>query len=251
MGEPNVAKPKKPILGDHQRIGKRFIPPFAKLGFTEISWVETLLPELLWLGLLNDHHGLAKGADLAITLARAAVSTWTQERKKLFAASSSFTALDRAQQKAVVASLASSGHLDDIQAGLVPLPLFYPECPLNFIFEQAPAVPDAGALLARFKESLDRQFDRWDKPATMVQANMVYIAFVTDVLKVMKGLSLANFPAIETFPETEESKRVASAVRCTVSSFFAPPHYDNASPWPRYFWSQGFSIEPCSLEHLA
>lgn len=238
------------VLGDHQRIGKRFIPPFAKLGFTEISWVETLLPELLWLGLLNDQHGLAKGAELAIAIARAAVSTWTQERKKLFAASSSFTALNHVQQKAVVASLASSGHLEDIREALLPLPLFYPDCPLNFIFDQTPTVSDAGMVLARFKQSLDRQFDRWDKPATMVQSNMVYIAFVTDVLKVMKGLSLANFPAIEKFPDTEESKRVAGSVRCTVSTFFAPPHYDPASLWPRYFWSQGFLIEPCSLEHL-
>lgn len=238
------------ILDDHQRIGKRFIPPFAKLGFTEISWVEMLLPELLWLGLLNDHHGLARGAELAIAVARAAASTWTQERKKLFAASSSFIVLDHVQKKAVVASLASSGHLEDIREALLPLPLFYPDCPLNFIFDQTPTVSDTSVVLARFKQSLDRQFDRWDKPATMVQSNMVYIAFVTDVLKVMKGLSLANFPAIEKFPDTDESKKVAGSVRCTVSTFFAPPHYDSASSWPCYFWSQGFLIEPCSLERL-
>ena len=141
-------------------------------------------------------------------MARAAVSTWTEERRKLFAASSSFTALDQGQKKVVVTALASAGHLEEIQKALLPLPIFYPECPLNFIFEQPPSVPDAGALLTRFKVSLDRQFDRWDKPAMMGQANMVYIAFVTDVLKVMKGLSLANFPAIEKLSLSSVSLRV-------------------------------------------
>lgn len=241
--------PKDFILGDHQRIGKRFIPPIAKLGFSEISWVETLLPELLWLGLINDCHGLTKGAELALAVARAAVSTWTHQ-KKLFATSSSFSALDRVQQQAMVASLASSGNLEDIRKALLPFPLFYPDCPLNFFFDQPPLVPDAAVVLARFKQSLAHQFDRWDKPATMVQSNMVYIAFVTNILKVKKGLSLANFPAVEKFPDTEESIRVASSVRCTVSTFFAPLQYDNASLWPRYFWNQGFVIEPCSLESL-
>jgi hypothetical protein len=37
------------VLNDHKRVGKMFIPPMAQIGLTEVSWVKTILPELIWL----------------------------------------------------------------------------------------------------------------------------------------------------------------------------------------------------------
>jgi hypothetical protein len=54
------------VLDDHKQVGKKFLPPFiAHLGsLNEVSWVDDLLPELLWLGMLNDRHGLRAGVSL-------------------------------------------------------------------------------------------------------------------------------------------------------------------------------------------
>jgi hypothetical protein len=102
--------------------------------------------------------------------------------------------------------------------------------------------------LPRFKTQLAAIFDRWETRGTRVQANAIYIAFVTDMLKVFKGLALANFPAIEEFPVTEESKRVAASVRATVSTFYGQFRDERSAEWISYFWRRGLDLEPCSLE---
>ena len=59
---------RKPVLLDHQRIGKRLIPPLMKeINYQEISWGKQLIPELIWLALiLNNRYGYMKGAELAL-----------------------------------------------------------------------------------------------------------------------------------------------------------------------------------------
>jgi hypothetical protein len=51
---------REKILQDHKRHGKAFIPPFQHMlgPLSEISWVKTMMPELLWIALIHDYHGL-------------------------------------------------------------------------------------------------------------------------------------------------------------------------------------------------
>ena len=67
---------KREVLGDHKRIGKRFIPPFLyQLGsLSEISWVNEIMPEILWIGLLIEHFGYQRGVELGLHLSKAAVA---------------------------------------------------------------------------------------------------------------------------------------------------------------------------------
>ena len=173
-------------------------------------WANDLLPDLLWIGLLNAEHGLQRGADLARQLALAAVGASGEKPRKWFALAGAYDALDPMEQTAVIAALQASGVLEDIRRALRPFPHFYPSCPLNFLYD-APVSAEDG-LLQKFKGVVESMFDRWASTGTFVQANAVYIAFTSDMLKVFKGLALANFPAIEEFPNTEESKRVAASV---------------------------------------
>jgi hypothetical protein len=103
--------------------------------------------------------------------------------------------------------------------------------------------------LEAFKQLLASLFDRGATPATFMQANAVYIAFTCGRLAVAPHLTLANFPAIQDFPNTEESKRIASAVRGTVSMMYGhlrpkPPAGDE---WVRYFWNRGLELESCEI----
>ena len=214
--------------------------------FHAVKWEAPILPELIWLGLLNEHHGMAKGAQLALSLAKAAVAakdhTW-------FAPASAYLALAADQRNEVLGSLRQSNELGPIKIGLTPLLSLYPECPLNFLFEDGlPRVEDHQ--LEKFKIFLAKLFDRREKPATFIQANAVYIAFVTGLLKVNEGSLLAKFPAIEKFPDTEESQRIASGIRAMINGFFGGETYDKSSTWPRYFWNRGLELEPCNLDEI-
>ena len=241
-----AAKKKAPrVLADHKKVGKKFIPPFiAELGpLSEVRWVNDLVPELIWLALLNERHGLKTGVDLARRLALAAIDTRGTKPKSWFALASAFAKLDASEQKAVVAKLEEDGAAEQIREALSPLLTFYPECPLNFLSADVPNSGDTS--LETFKDVLMAFFDKQDTPATFGQATAVYIAFVSDMLKVFKGLALANFPAIEKFPNTEESRRIASAVRSTVMMFYENFKTEHSAAWISYFWKRGLDLDDC------
>ena len=241
---------EKRVLSDHRKKGKKFIPPFVHLlgGLKEVKWLDCILPELLWLGLLNDYHGLAKGAEIALVLAKTAAEVVNSPKKILFASTSIYSTLPEEQKYEILQSLKKTNLFNPLKEALVPFGVFYPECPLNFIFEdERPTLKNPQEEMRRFKEVLSTLFDRWESPGTFIQANAVYIAFVTDVLKVFEGLALANFPEIEKFPHTEESCRVASSCRATVNTFFGVPFYDSSSSWPGYFWNRGLELEKCEV----
>lgn len=245
-----MAKPKNPrpgVLRDHKQIGKRFIPPFvAQLGpMNEVSWRTDIIPDVLWLALLNERHGLIEGAELCRQLAVSAKGVVKTDQLSWFGAASTFSLLDNTQQAAVVAELRSCGALDKVRDALLAFPMFYPACPLNFLYEQPqPASPD---VLHRFKTTLNSLFDRGGREATFAQANGIYIAFTTDMLKVAPGLALANFPAIEAFPHTEESKTIASGVRAAINMFCRQDDQGRSAAWRTYFWKRGLELEPCEF----
>jgi hypothetical protein len=248
----NNSKTKRHILSDHQKVGKKFIPPFLQLGkFNEVKWIDCILPELLWLGLLNNQYDLAKGADLAISLARSATKVCNSGSKIWFAPINAYATLTKQQKNEINKSLKASNNLDSLQEALTPLFAFYPECPLNFLSEERnPNSLNSKENLEQFKLLLSTLFNRHEKAATLIQANAIYIAFVTDFLKVVNNTDMANFPLVAEFPNTEESVRVAAGVRNTVNVFFGGELYDKSSTWPKYFWNRGLELEACDYQGI-
>jgi hypothetical protein len=244
---------KSQVLSDHKKVGSRFIPPWLQFApMREVKYVGLVLPELIWLAVLNDFHGLRKGAELALTLSKAMVAaSGDSSRKKLYALTSSYTSITNEEKRRALNSLRLSNQLKELQQALAPFVTLYPECPLNFLLEEKiPPTANTETLLPQFKQLLSTLFDKYEKPATLMQANAIYIAFVTDLLRVKAGLALANFPAVADFPETEESKRVAasvySAVNGVIGNFLDQPQLI----WPNYFWSNGLAIESCNYKEI-
>ena len=248
-----VANPSKTVsrhrvLADHARVGKRFVPPMMKLGpHDEVSWGAELVPELIWLGLLNDSLGIKRGAELCLVIARAAAhATNTPSKRHWFAPISAFSLLGTAEQSKVVAALQEHDAIDSVRSALLPLFALYPDCPLGFIQDGAPALL-RDDLRATIKGQLRSMSDRSNRPTMMVQANAVYIAFGTDMLKVRSDLALAKFPVMEQYPSTEESKIVGSAVRATVTGMFGHQDRVRSKAWTSYFWNKGFQMEGCEF----
>ena len=243
--------PKKQILSDHKKVGKRFIPPFMQLGnFHDIAWKWTTLPELLWLGLLNYSCGLKLGSDLALLLAKAAVQVSPSHPKIWHAPISSYILLTEAHKAEVLNILRSAGHLDSLRKPLAPLVAYYPQCPVAFLFEsELPGIDEYTPTLETFKNFLTQMYAKYDTLATLAQANAIYIAFATDMLKVVKTSALADFPAIANFPNTEQSKRVAASIYASIpalmGAFLDQNFQGKQSEWSTYFWNRGLEIEPC------
>lgn len=232
------------MLESHKRMGKRLVPPLSQLGsLKEVSWVDEILPELLWIGLLNAEHGVAAGAHVCAEVTKAAKPELEAlDQNAFLCLASSFEVFGQDQFVRIRQRLESAGVLPDLQVAVSPLCVAYPKCPLAGLVSGTGDLEPATAQIRRTVSSL---FDRSDEPATFVQIHAVYTAFLQGRLFVTREVSLANFSAVEAYPHTEESRKIAAACRSAVYMLLkASPPADTTS-WPGYFWNRGLELEKC------
>lgn len=238
------------VLAGHTREGKLFKTPLSDLPLEETSWVKQTLPELLWIGLLQETYGLRRGVDLSLALAEAATQAKSSTPGLLwFAATSSYATLEENEWRKVYRLLESSDKLNDLARALTPLVHFYPECPYVRLFTQTPHQPsNKDQPLSELKDLLDSLYDKQERVATLVQATAAYLALATQKVALAEGISLGNVEAVKDFPHTEESQKVAASVRAMCNFLIGMTLNEFDSGWARYFWNRGFELERCEYE---
>lgn len=241
---------KSGILADHTREGKLFKTPLSRLPLQETSWIKQSLPELLWIGLLQEFHGLAHGVDLSLALAEETIQAKPDASNLLqFVDTSSYAVLEKGEWEEIRRALAESGKLSDIERALVPLTYFYSECPLIHLFEKPPnRLSESTPTLNAFKTTLESLYDKRERPATLVQVTAVYIALVTGRMMLASDMSLGNLEAVKDYPGTEESQKVAASARAACNFLVGNSVGESDSRWTEYFWSRGFELEPCQYD---
>src|SRR3989442_12399779 len=83
------------VLSDHRKVGTKFIPPTRQLlpSLREVPWVDRILPELVWLTILNDRLGIHRGTEVGAQAAKLADAIFQSEIPANFAFVSSFSLL--------------------------------------------------------------------------------------------------------------------------------------------------------------
>jgi hypothetical protein len=126
--------------------------------------------------------------------------------------------------------------------------VMFPECPLKKVFPPLSdsSYPSANAIV-ELKVLLERLFDKTSIESTFAQAAFMYSEFTSGRLQVASNTSLANFPAIQDYPSTDESKRIASCIRCYSAMVTSEMQQKDMVDWPRYFWQTCYDIEPAKI----
>lgn len=241
------AKSSKTILSDHKRVRSKFIPPFVEaIGpLQEVSYVKDVIPELLWIAKLIDVYGETDGTRLALLLAEAAAKTDTASN---FGLCSAYSSLVKSSIRDIVNILLPTDR-EKLSLALAGVLVLYPELPVGFIVKKTHLTEIQKDRETRnLCELFWRLIDRNSREAIMMLGGAMYIGFVTNKVVASHGTSLANFPELENYPTTEESKRVASSVRAGVQLLVGLPNAAQAhGEFVRYFWNQGKRISPCAI----
>ncbi|MBR9917496.1 hypothetical protein GYB29_07410 [bacterium] len=243
-----MTKKKKQILSDHKKQGKKLVPPLLTIGnHNFISWVDKVLPELLWMACIIDYCDLKKGIEICISVAEAAQSAQNVEKNNWFAPVSTYSKLSKPQQKKMSKILADKEQLKSIQHALKPLAFFYPDFPLSFVFgNEQIQIKEQEVVLQEFKRMLLPLYDKTSKEATYIQANAIFLLFQAERLKVPSGSSLTQINEISNYPDTDLSRMVASSIRASINTFFGNElMHDIDSNWCEYFWNRGMELESC------
>ena len=133
---------------------------------------------------------------------------------KAFAAASDYSELGDEDKRCIRAALVAEQMLEKAQSGLAALIINYKEFPLAFLADAGSAGGES--TLDDLRDVLVAISDRTGHAATFAQTTMVHLYFVNKKLNVAPGMSLANLSAIEEYPYTEESRKVAASVRAAV-----------------------------------
>jgi hypothetical protein len=239
---------RTPVLADHKRVRSRLVTPFnTMLGPTrDVSWINTMIPELLWLALLHDAVGDHRAVEIVTAFSRDLRATSPDRDRTIWAAAGKFSHLPPDLLPALLAEKGKA-YAGELRSAMMPLAGWYPAHPLNVLFDGnlLEAQPE---MLAHVKAIATALFDRSSRLATMVQASALWLAFDADRLKVAPDLSLAQFPRIADYPTTELSQRIAASIRASLNQFFGTQELmASDGAWPIAFWNRGLVLEACEI----
>ena len=241
-------KSEKPVvLEGHKRVGKKFLPPFRQLPgqINEVSWLNRILPELIWMGVLNDNFGMRRGIELSSELARLANETYAQQKSPNFTFASSYSVFDTDKTKLLLEKLEAKGLLVDLRNGLIGFLNLYPKAPLSFL--RIALDHNVECFVGSMKATLERHFFRREQPAMVLQANVLYVAGICGKLVYTNNVKPPDLSALVTNFESEEGRKAAAHVRASVTGFVGMLLDEEKNDWPRYFWNRGLDIDKCML----
>lgn len=237
------------VLKDHKKIGSKFIPPLSQLGgLTEISYVDQILPEIIWMGLICDKLGYQKGVDLVARLTK--VAFVLKETKKFvnFAIVSNFNLLSKDKKRKFKNKLQTENILETLQDILAPLIISYKDFPLSFLGKSNSKL-DKNDLIERLKLSIERHIDKYATPGIVIQANVLYIRSINGGLFLAQNIKPPNLESIIQSPESEEAKRAGSFARIQAMQEFMPLGQKLKFNWARSFWNRGYKIDKCIFKN--
>ncbi|HWQ43537.1 MAG TPA: hypothetical protein VN456_16075 [Desulfosporosinus sp.] len=238
-------KSAKQLLEGHKRVGKRFIPPMKQIPMmTETSYVDDMLPELVWIGLINDRVGYVRGARVIERVFLTVYNLKTEGQEGNYALMSSFNKLTLAQKVEIVSSLRNDGVLELIQNAIAPLVLLYNECPLSFM--GPPTTPySEEELVSIIKKCVKKTIDRYETPSIVLYGAMLLSKLVTKSISFPSNMDLPDFNSVINSPDSEEAKMAAGFMRASGLAEFGMLGLKKS--WAKHFWDRNYELSPCEF----
>lgn len=236
---------KKRILGDHKKEGKKFIPPFNYLlgGFSEINYVERILPEIAWIQYFVEALGKKEGVRIVTSFLKTLFEHQKSDVLPEFSHLSLIGEIPEAAWVHLSRKLADAGILDLAQEALGPFIRTYPEGnPLRHLVSVTPPPDPAAIDLAR--RVVAALFDRRSATAMFVQAIIVLVELETGKVQYTENVPYPDLDAIFERPDSHEGQRAASHVRNNVNQIHAFYQGKIGDGWARYFWNRGKALAP-------
>ena len=236
--------PKANLLEGYQRRGKRLVPPLMQLPSldTSVSYVRDMLPELLWIGLVNQRVGYVRSARILEKVFRIVQETTRSDPERNFALISAFDELSDDERAAICRNLNDAGILPLLQSCVAPLNLLYDRCPLLFLGHPEGVVENAD-LVSAVKNCVNWTSDKYKTPGIVL--NMAVLIFLLVTERIALPPDLPDFNAVVNAPESEEAQFAAGILRSIALTEFGQKRVSRS--WARRFWNRNYQLSPCEF----
>lgn len=234
---------KRKALAGYVKRGKKLISPLNALpNMKSYSYVNDLLPELLWLGLINDYSSYLRGRE-ALECVVNVGKDWDLPVKN-FALQSAYISLSEQQKARILESWESARLLDSIRSAISPLVLLYDKCALRFVGPPAQATP-VDSLVKRLERVVGSVADKYQAPGVMLHGALLMNNLIAGRVHFSSHIELPDFNAVVDRPDSEDARRAASFIRASTMAqigFIEPP-----KEWAQYFWNISYDLVACDF----
>jgi hypothetical protein len=238
---------KKTVLEDHKKVGSKFIPPMMQLpNWNEISYINQILPEIIWMGLINDKFGYRSGIDLSSKIATKAFELRETDQHINFTIASNFNLLSDNKKSELVHDRTKSSDISKFRDALLPLIALYQGFTLSFI-GVSEEIRNKEELIAIVKKSIERHFNKYETPASIIQANVIYVRGATGGLHVASHIEMPDLNSLLDDPESDKAKRAESFARIGAMQEMMPREDKQNFDWAKSFWNQSYKIDKCDF----
>ncbi len=86
---------RKPILADHKNVKSKLVAPFneAFAPMREVSWINTIIPELLWIALIQEKYGPQRGVEIIAAFTRDVRASEPSRQEVIWAAAGKYASI--------------------------------------------------------------------------------------------------------------------------------------------------------------
>lgn len=234
---------RPPILAGHKQIGKRFVTPFNQLELVkETRYVERIMPELLWMDMINELYDYRRGIEITMSLCSQVRDAIGASDFINFTVTSKYATVAEDARASVLQVLSGSDVLRAVSEALSPLARNYPAFPMAWLLPDGK--DDSEADLDRVGASVKRIIDKYAYPALIIQANVLVFRGMSGTLHFAENVPVPDFNAMAEDPESEAGRRAAAQARMGAMMDIVR---DEDDTWPRAFWNDNYRLSRCSF----
>ena len=236
---------RRPILAGHKRIGKRFIPPLKQLDMMQdVSFINDLLPELIWLGLINDNLGFLGGANFFEKIVIAANQA-TKDTSRNWALTTQLGSLSEDEKLNFLHLLTDKDILIPLRNYICPITQLYESCPIAFIGQPTTKSPKE-ELVKYIKHCVRRHLDKFETPGTFLNGMIMISSLASRSLHFPRNMKIPDLNSIIDAPESTDAKMAGSLMRSFALAMFGEQSISNA--WARHFWNTNYILSKCEFD---
>lgn len=235
----------KKNLEGYKRQGKRFIPPMKQLPqVREHSYVNDMLPQLVWLGLIHDRAGYRLGAKVLEVIIKATKELPTSAITFNYALQIAYAELSDDVKAAIIRGLEQENLLEIIRDSIAPLILLYDGCPFAFVGPPE-NVQSEKTLISRISETVANHLDKYETPGAVLHGAMLLTRLMSGTVKFAQHIDIPDLNTVIDDPKSQEGRRAASFMRANAGAEWGMLEVPN--DWARHFWNRNAELSACEI----
>lgn len=234
------------MLKGHKKVGSKFIPPMMQLGsLKQTSYIDEMLPELIWLGLIHERYGYHAGARILETIVSITTGVLDNDKdERNFSLASHLDSLEDGQKKELVFELKKTPAFEGIQSSITPLVRLYDNSPLAFL--EPRSFPEKSKSMVLMKTVVEKCYDNRNTPGVALYASLIVPLLMSNRIHFGPNVNPPDLNKAILEGDTPDGRKAASSLRAMGLMVFGQAN--TGRNWAGRFWNQNLTIFSCEAE---